>query len=307
MVHCFKFIKQKKQRYISWNILFLWGFGLWIALCTSNIYHSDILTTRATLISQQNWNPTLTYNIMIETEPVENLTYITATNYTLCSTILPLKVVLQYMYVPISMCFALILLCIREHIRKSIKILNDIIYNIHSIDLYSKTIARDQSNYAIKRRTVTQNSDCILQSKLIIHYEISAQYLQKKCSYTKLEEYILKEHVQNGITFSRYTFFLFNSYTIYSLNNQQLQTACNLLTKYSEICKSEYTKTKLLPLNNDNRKISNIYIKKSLQNGIITSSPEFKKFLANLRSRNFYPCMLGMSANYVIRKKLIYK
>lgn len=34
--------KQKRSHYISWNSLFLWGFGLWIALCTNNIYHSVI-------------------------------------------------------------------------------------------------------------------------------------------------------------------------------------------------------------------------------------------------------------------------
>lgn len=43
MTHFLRLFKQQKSHYISWNILFLWGFGLWIALCTSNMYHSDML------------------------------------------------------------------------------------------------------------------------------------------------------------------------------------------------------------------------------------------------------------------------
>ncbi|XP_076648401.1 uncharacterized protein LOC143356529 isoform X2 [Halictus rubicundus] len=90
MVHYFEFIKQKDKRYVSWNILFLWGFGLWIALCTT------------TLFSEENWNSGLAYNIVSETETTTNLMNVKATNYTLCSTSLPLNAVVRLIGFPQS-------------------------------------------------------------------------------------------------------------------------------------------------------------------------------------------------------------
>lgn len=77
----------------------------------------------AILFYQQNWNSGIAYNIVTETESMENILHIT-TNCTLCNTMLILKAMLKYIYVFVFVSCTILFVCMREHIKKSIKIWN---------------------------------------------------------------------------------------------------------------------------------------------------------------------------------------
>lgn len=179
------------------------------------------------------------------------------------------------------------------------------IYNVYSTAINLKTIARNYTNYVFDKM-VNKSNLCNLQSELITNYKINTEYLQKKFNYEEENKNsILKRNsVQNKIISSHYTMLLFNNYELYCyFYNQQLKNTCNLLRQYSKIEDSKYTENNQVSLNN-NRRNSNFQFKKGIQKRIISSSPEFQKFLANSRkSRLFYPHMLEVSTKYVIHIK----
>lgn len=192
--------------------------------------------------------------------------------------------------------------------------------NFYSIGTSLKTFVKDRKqNHILDRKIMNKCDLCILQSKLI-STEVSAQRLQEKLIYEwKEEEYAFEGNMvvqylftaninitQNEITFSNYTLLLFSSYELYRyFNNQHVKNTCNLLTRYSAIQNSKYGKRDLKLFNC--KENCNIQVKEGIQQRIISSSPEFQKFLANLRrSQFFYPYMFEVSTSYIIRIKSIY-
>lgn len=143
LCRCLKLFTPKRSRCISWNSLFLWAFGLWIALCTSDIYHSDVLPEEgkyplrkpswhvylynysgfylAAMLRQQSWNSGIAYNIVIRAETMENLSYIDATNCNFCNIVLMVRSLCQSIYMLLFACLVVPLLCIHEHIKRSIE------------------------------------------------------------------------------------------------------------------------------------------------------------------------------------------
>ncbi|XP_076393148.1 uncharacterized protein LOC143265362 isoform X2 [Megachile rotundata] len=114
-----RLFKRNKSHYISWNILFLWGFGLWIALCTNNMYFSDILAQEGILFYQLNSNSGIPYNISTKPETIEDILHIMVPN-TFSSVALASRSVLEYTDIFIIMCFMIFFICIQERIRKRI-------------------------------------------------------------------------------------------------------------------------------------------------------------------------------------------
>lgn len=108
--------------------------------------------------------------------------------------------------------------------------------------------------------------------------------------------------IQSEIIFTSHTLLFFNNCELYRyFNNHRLKN--HLLTKFfasQDFAHVENnSKTK-----NEYEKNDMILPKRIIKTGIISSSPEFKKFLANLKkSKLFYPCMLEVSASYIIRIK----
>ncbi|XP_076242670.1 uncharacterized protein LOC143184368 isoform X2 [Calliopsis andreniformis] len=320
MLHrCLKLFTRKRSRYVSWNILLLWGFGLWIALCTSNLYHSDGLTQEAVMIYQQNWNSGTAYDIAIKSAIAENFSHVAIRNCTLCSIVFMVTAALQYVYVLLLGCFIIPFICMHKHIKKRIKLSNNIIDYFHSIGTYLKTFTkRPEQNCTLDREIVDKFDFCVLQSSLITTYETSAQYLQEKLIYERKEEYTLEGNkieylfnanisiVQDKITFSNYTLLLFYNYGLPRyFNNQRFNYTC-FLTNYNVNRSLVQTKSNLKLSNY--KKNCNHQLKTGIPKRIISSSPEFQKFVANLKpSRFFYPCKLEVSTSYIIRIKSVYK
>ncbi|CAK9827104.1 hypothetical protein ANTRET_LOCUS4839 [Anthophora retusa] len=203
--------KQKRSRYISWDILLFWGIVLWIALCASNMYHTNVLKHEATLSYLQNSNFEIPSNISTKPE-MEEMLHIKTTNYTICNMIL--MSVFQYVHVLMSMFLVIIFICSQEYVKKVVKIWNAI--------------------------------------------------------------------------------------------NQQLKH--NLIYNYLPDQSSAYIKNDLVPATNNCKRRHEHSSKKYIQKGIVSSSPEFQQFLANLRKPQFlYPYTLEVSASCIIRIKSTYK
>ncbi|CAK9818602.1 hypothetical protein ANTPLA_LOCUS9832 [Anthophora plagiata] len=214
-----KLFKQKRSRYISWDILLFWGIVLWIALCASNMYHTNVLKHEATLSYLQNSNIGIPSNISTKPE-MEEMLHIKTTNYSICNMIL--MSVFQYVHVLMSMFLVIIFICSQEYVKKVIKIWNAI--------------------------------------------------------------------------FELYRYF----------SNQQLKH--NLIYNYLPDQSSAYIKNHLVPTTNNCKRSDDCSSKKYMQKGIVSSSPEFQQFLANLRRPQFlYPYTLEVSASCIIRIKSTYK
>ncbi|CAK9805249.1 hypothetical protein ANTQUA_LOCUS4424 [Anthophora quadrimaculata] len=206
-----KLFKQKRSRYISWDSLLFWGIVLWIALCASNMYHTNVLKHEATLSYLQNSNFEIPSNISTKPE-MEEMLHIKTTNYSICNMIL--MSVFQYVHVLLSMFLVIIFICSQEYVKKVVKIWNAI--------------------------------------------------------------------------------------------NQQLKH--NLIYNYLPDQSSAYTKNHLVPATNNCKRSDEYSSKKYIQKGIVSSSPEFQQFLANLRKPQFlYPYTLEVSASCIIRIKSTYK
>ncbi|XP_053983585.1 uncharacterized protein LOC128878932 [Hylaeus volcanicus] len=305
-----KLFMQRRSRYISWNILFLWGFGLWIALCTNNMYESDIVVQRGTIFYQQNSNSGIVHGIGTERKTMENVLHITATNCTLCNTMLILKNVLKYIFVLVFVCCTILFVCMCEHIRKSIEVWNNIIRNVYSTGVYLKAIARNYIDYIFDRMITNKRDQFTFKPELIAKCKMSTEHLQEKLNYKSEEKSSISKGmvIQNEINFNSYTMLLFNNYELYCyFYHQQLQNTFNLLTIYSETKDSEYINNNLISFNKY-RDNSNHQLKNGIRKRIISSSPEFQKFLASSRkSRFFNPYTLEVSTNYIIRIKSTYK
>ncbi|KAF3425195.1 hypothetical protein E2986_07281 [Frieseomelitta varia] len=243
MYHCYlKLLQQKVSHYISWNILFLWGFGLWIALCTSNVYHSIIA-------KQQDFE--VLHDISTEAKTIEEMLDVTRTNHTFCNVIIMLK-------------------------------------------------------------TVLQKDSAMLEYKLIPNSTTSTKYVQTELSCNDEDKWDLMMNrnkntldmnvIQSEIIFTSRTLLLFNNCELYRyFNNHRLKN--HLLTKYFARQDPVHVENNL-EISNEYERNDRILPKKVIKRGIISSSPEFKKFLANLtKSELFYPCMLEVSASYMIRIK----
>ncbi|XP_076670697.1 uncharacterized protein LOC143370004 [Andrena cerasifolii] len=321
LCRCLKLFAPKRSRYISWNSLFLWAFGLWIALCTSDIYHSDVLSQGAAMICQQNWNSGIAYNIAIRTETMENLSYIDATNCNFCNIVLAVKTLFQSIYMLLFVCLAVPLLCIHDRIKRSIDRPSNIANNLCSIGKYLKAVAKYCKENILDRKMTNENDPpSVLQSELIAKCEIRAQQLRGTLIHNWKEEYALEGNqinclfnasirtVQNEVTLGCYTLLLFNNYELYRyFNAQLLKSTCHFFTKYPAAQDPGYVVNDGKWLS-ECKAISNLELKSGMRKRIISSSPEFQKFLASLkRSRVLYPCMLEVSTSYLISIKSTYK
>ncbi|XP_015437015.1 PREDICTED: uncharacterized protein LOC107192315 [Dufourea novaeangliae] len=139
------------------------------------------------------------------------------------------------------------------------------------------------------------------------HYTSQSKLIEKFSCEQKVTECILDEYiVQNEIKYTSYTLLLFNNHELYRyFNTQQFKNTCNSLIKYSEGKNLEHSNGKLISSRDNNKRTSTFQLKNSIQKRIITSSPEYQKFLANLKSRILCPCIFEISASYVIRIKSI--
>ncbi|CAD1469107.1 unnamed protein product [Heterotrigona itama] len=300
MYRCYlKLLQQKGSYYISWNILFLWGFGLWIALCTSNVYHSIVS-------KQQDSDFEVLHNISTETETIKEMLYITKTNHTFCNVIIMLKTVLQYIYAFVSISFVIFFACSHGSFMKVIKICNNTICNF-----YFTTFVKSKKNIYNKDDSNEKNSAVL---KLIPNSTTSTKYVQTEFSCDDEDKWTLIRNrnknildtdmniIQSEIIFTSRTLLFFNNCELYRyFNDHRLKN--HLLTKYFARQDSVYVENNL-KTSNEYEKNDRILPKKFIKRGIVSSSPEFKKFLANLKkSELFYPCMLEVSASYVIRIK----
>lgn len=189
--------------------------------------------------------------------------------------------------------------------------------NIRFVVAYLTTLARILRRNIISR--IMNKNDCtILQSKGIASREIDAQCLESilnsnikdKCTLDKEVNInicnIGANIVQSEIIFSSYTLLLFNNYELYHYFNH-CQLKYTLFSKYLVDQSSKYIGSELLLSNKYKRDVIPSS-KINAKNRIISSAPEFKKFLINLqRSRFFYPYMLEVSTTYTIRTQSIYE
>ncbi|XP_043515866.1 uncharacterized protein LOC122531752 isoform X2 [Frieseomelitta varia] len=298
MYHCYlKLLQQKVSHYISWNILFLWGFGLWIALCTSNVYHSIIA-------KQQDFE--VLHDISTEAKTIEEMLDVTRTNHTFCNVIIMLKTVLQYIYGFVSVSFVMFFARSYGSFRKVIKICNNTICNF-----YFTTFAKRKKSIYNKSDSNRKDS-AMLEYKLIPNSTTSTKYVQTELSCNDEDKWDLMMNrnkntldmnvIQSEIIFTSRTLLLFNNCELYRyFNNHRLKN--HLLTKYFARQDPVHVENNL-EISNEYERNDRILPKKVIKRGIISSSPEFKKFLANLtKSELFYPCMLEVSASYMIRIK----
>ncbi|XP_061938179.1 uncharacterized protein LOC133667005 [Apis cerana] len=300
-----KLFKQKRSHYISWNILFLWGFGLWIALCTSNMYNSIII--------EQDLG--ITYNTSIKAKNIEDIVNITKTNYNFCNMILILKIMLQYIYIFVSISFILFFIYSHGYLKKVINKWKNMMCS-SSIIPYFESFLKSR-----KKNVFNKNDSAMLEfrRKFMTNSEINQNtfYFQTNLSYDGEEDKLNLEKnknildkdiniVQNEIIFNTYTLLLFNNCELNQyFNNQQLKS---YLSMKHFICQdSQFIKSNLKNSNNYKRN-DNSLSKKVIQRGIVSSSPEFQNFLANLKkSQFFYPCLLEVSTSYMIHIKSIHK
>ncbi|XP_026669435.1 uncharacterized protein LOC108625125 [Ceratina calcarata] len=127
--------KKKGSRYIAWNILFLLGFGLWIALCISNMHHVDDSTKEeAALFCFQNSTLGIEYNASVITEAMEEMLHVTTVNYALHNLIVIVRTVLQYVQVFVSMSFMILFACSNEYVRKITRAWNNVCLSIYDED-----------------------------------------------------------------------------------------------------------------------------------------------------------------------------
>lgn len=77
------------------------------------------------MLYQRNWNSGTTYNIAMKRATAEYVSDIAVRNCTLCSIVLMVTAVLQYVYVLLLMCFIIPFMCVCKHIRRRIKIWNN--------------------------------------------------------------------------------------------------------------------------------------------------------------------------------------
>lgn len=172
-----------------------------------------------------------------------------------------------------------------------------------------------------KKNVFNKNDSALLEfrRKFMTNSEINQNtfYFQTNLSYDGEEDKLNLEKnknildkdiniVQNEIIFNTYTLLLFNNCELNQyFNNQQLKS---YLSMKHFICQdSQFIKSNLKNLNNYKRN-DNCLSKKVIQRGIVSSSPEFQNFLANLKkSQFFYPCLLEVSTSYIIHIKSIHK
>nr|XP_034176134.1 uncharacterized protein LOC117602349 isoform X2 [Osmia lignaria] len=306
--HYLTIFKRRRSHYISWNILFLWGFGLWIALCTTVLFY------------QQNLNLGIACNISTNTETMEDMLYIMASDYTLNNTTLILRAMLKHIHIFAFICFVVLSIFMQERIRKKIEVWNNIFHrkcNSSSIISYLNSFVREHKENNIFNDETNGNDHLVLQCELSLNSKIDVEqnmlsYDQTKDDYVWVEEKnnnILNINitiVQNKIVFNGYTLLLFNNYELYQyFNNQQLKSTYSSLTRYLAVQNSKYIEC---DVKSSNEKINYLPLKKCVQKGVISSSPEFKKFLENLtRSQFFHPFMLEVSTSYIVCIKSIYK
>ncbi|CAL7940068.1 unnamed protein product [Xylocopa violacea] len=288
-----KLFKQTRSRYISWNILFLWGFGLWIALCTSNTYYSDIFQDQA--------------------EAIEDMLYITTTNYATYNFILVLKAMLQFVHVFISTSFIIILVYLREYIKIWINVICDFSTVTSFFTIFTKGC---KNRYEIFSKIENENDYTILKSELSVNSGITGEHSEtKSCDNDKGDQWSLEQKNRNTLSVDVHIVqseIIFNSYTLLLLNNcelhqyfiNQLVLKNHLLnSKYLMHQPSKYTKHNIRTSKND--KGNDHYLtEKVMQKGIISSSPEFKTFLANFKTTQLsYSCALEVSTSYIIHIK----
>lgn len=189
--------------------------------------------------------------------------------------------------------------------------------NFYSAIFYFTTFIRSRNKNIFNKSDSNKSVSAILESKLMPNFVISTKYLETELSCDDEEDKwtVVKNKnknildtniniIQSEIIFSSYTLLFFNNYELYQyFNNQYLKN--HLLTKYFVRQDSEHIRSNLKTSNKYKRN-NNTSPKQVIQRGIVSSSPEFKKFLANLKTfQFFYPCMLEVSTNYMIRIKSI--
>lgn len=189
--------------------------------------------------------------------------------------------------------------------------------NFYSAIFYFTTFVRSRNKNIFNKSDSNKSVSAILESKLIPNFMISTKYLKTELSCDDEEDKwtVVKNKnknildtniniIQSEIIFSSYTLLFFNNYEFYQyFNNQHLKN--HLLTKYFVRQDSKHIGSNLKTSNKYKRN-NNTLPKQVIQRGIVSSSPEFKKFVANLKtSQFFYPCMLEVSTNYMIRIKSI--
>ena len=161
---------------------------------------------------------------------------------------------------------------------------------------------------------MNRKNPVVLKCKLIPNSTTSTKYVQTELSCNDEDKWDLTKSrnkntldtdmnvIQSEIIFTSRTLLLFNNSDLYRyLNNHRLKN--HLLTKYFARQDPVHVENNL-QTSNEYERDDRILPKKVIKRGIISSSPEFKKFLANLtKSELFYPCMLEVSASYMIRIK----
>ncbi|XP_076750293.1 uncharacterized protein LOC143423074 [Xylocopa sonorina] len=288
---CLKLFKQTKSRYISWNILFLWGFGLWIALCTSNTYYLDIFQDQ---------------------EAIEDMLYITTTNYATYNFMLVLKAMLQSVHVFISMSFIIILIYLREYLKEVTKIWINVICDFCTVASFLTVSPRNCKRYEILSKIENENDYTILKTELSINSGITVEHLEAK-SYCndKGDERALEQENKNILSTNIHLLqseITFNSYTLLLLNNCELHRYFDNQLVKNHLLNNKYLTHQPLKCTKHNTRTSKtdkggdcFPMGKIIQKGIISSSPEFQTFLANLKTKQLsYPCTLEVSSSYII-------
>ncbi|KAK1124751.1 hypothetical protein K0M31_006113 [Melipona bicolor] len=161
---------------------------------------------------------------------------------------------------------------------------------------------------------ISKKNSAVLKYKLISNSTTSTKYVQTELSCGGEDKWVLIKNrnknildtdmnvFQSEIIFTSRTLLLFNNCELYRyFNNHRLKN--HLLTKCFARQDPVHVENNL-KTSNEYEKNDRSLPKKVIKRGIISSSPEFKKFLANLKkSALFYPCMLEVSASYMIRIK----
>ncbi|XP_017792636.1 PREDICTED: uncharacterized protein LOC108574538 [Habropoda laboriosa] len=216
------------------------------------------------------------------------------------------------------MSLVIFFMCLQEYVKIVIKIWNTMAYKYSPHVLYFIFLGRNLKKDSISGKNIRNCDDANLHTKLTVKFENCKEHLRTKLNRDDKDVYTLEKNknfnelntniyiIQNEIIFNSYTLLLSNNYELYQyFSNQQLKN--NLMHKYLLDQSCAYIKNDLKSSNNYKRSDDGPP-KKYIQKRIVSSSPEFQKFLANLRKPQFFnPCISGVSARYIIRIKSTYK